>query len=96
MDDGAAGLAAIKDCGGIAIVQDPATAEEPSMPENALATAEVDHCVPVEEIGALLARLVRQPVQADAPAPELVAAMAVFVVAVLMVFRAGRHRSGAR
>ena len=35
-------------------------------------------------------------IDADAPAPELVVAMAVFVVAVLMVFRAGRHRSGAR
>lgn len=70
MDDGAAGLAAIKDCGGIAIVEDPATAEEPSMPQNALAATEVDHCVPVEQMGALLARLVQQDVAADPAPPE--------------------------
>lgn len=70
MDDGAAGLAAIKDCGGIAIVQDPATAEEASMPENALAAAEVDFCVPLEEMGALLSRLVQQQVRSDDPPPE--------------------------
>lgn len=64
MDDGAAGLRAIKDRGGIAIVQDPATAVEPSMPASALASVDADYCVPLEEIGPLLQRLV------GAPAPE--------------------------
>jgi len=58
MDDGTAGLKAIKDCGGIAVVQDPATAAEPGMPASALANVEVDHCVPLEEIAPLLVRLV--------------------------------------
>ncbi|HVE54861.1 MAG TPA: chemotaxis protein CheB [Ramlibacter sp.] len=71
MDDGAAGLKAIHDCGGITIVQDPETAAEPEMPRSALANVAVDHCVPLEEIGPLLQRLVgsRTPPPAG-PVPE--------------------------
>lgn len=58
LDDGAAGLAAIKSRGGIAIVQDPADAFQPSMPATALASAAVDHCLPLPAIAPLLARLV--------------------------------------
>jgi two-component system, chemotaxis family, protein-glutamate methylesterase/glutaminase len=74
MDDGSAGLKAIKECGGLAIVQDPATAAEPEMPNNALANVDVDHCVPLEQIGALLTRLVGQSAP-DAP-PEAPQALA--------------------
>ena len=70
MDDGSAGLWAIKSRGGIAVVQDPATAAEPSMPESAIAAVDVDHTVPVEEVGPLLARLVRHAAPAETPAPE--------------------------
>ena len=73
MDDGTAGLGAIKDCGGIAIVQDPATAEEPSMPQNALDNVEVDYTLPAARIGPLLARLVSAPPGPELPAPEEVA-----------------------
>jgi two-component system, chemotaxis family, protein-glutamate methylesterase/glutaminase len=69
MDDGSAGLVAIKDRGGTAIVQDPATAEEPSMPQSALDAADVDFSVPIEEIGPLLSRLVQQPPSPAQPAP---------------------------
>jgi len=41
--DGAAGLAAIKAHGGLAVVQDPATAEVAVMPQAALDAAKVDH-----------------------------------------------------
>lgn len=58
LDDGTAGLAAIKDCGGTAIVQDPATAFEPSMPASALAHVAVDGCLPLAAIGPALAQLV--------------------------------------
>jgi two-component system chemotaxis response regulator CheB len=64
LDDGTAGLAAIKGCGGLAVVQDPADADYPGMPESAIANVEVDHVVPVGEIGALLDRLVREPLPA--------------------------------
>ena len=50
-DDGTAGLWAIKDCGGIALVQDPATAEFPSMPESACRFVEVDSVLPLAQIG---------------------------------------------
>lgn len=57
MDDGTAGLAAVKACGGIAIVQDPATAFEPAMPASALGNVAVDHCLPLHEIPRVLLRL---------------------------------------
>jgi two-component system chemotaxis response regulator CheB len=57
LDDGTAGLWAIKRLGGIAIVQDPAEAMFPSMPAHALAHVEVDHCVPLSAIAPLLVRL---------------------------------------
>ena len=71
MDDGAAGLKAVKDCGGIAVVQDPASAAEAEMPRSALRSVEVDHCVPLAEIAPLLTRLVgtRDP-SLRLPVPE--------------------------
>ena len=61
LDDGTAGLAAIKRCGGVAVVQDPGEADYPAMPESAIANVEVDHVVPVAEIGQLLDQLLREP-----------------------------------
>jgi two-component system, chemotaxis family, protein-glutamate methylesterase/glutaminase len=61
LSDGASGLHAIKRCGGIGIVQDPDDAMVPAMPRNALENVEVDHCVPLSELGALLTRLVAEP-----------------------------------
>ena len=58
LDDGTAGLKAVKERGGIAVVEDPRTAYEPSMPRSALENVQVDHCVPVGEMGALLGQLV--------------------------------------
>lgn len=57
LDDGSAGLRAIKEYGGTAVVQDPADAAEPSMPASALASADVDHCLPLAGIAPVLARL---------------------------------------
>ncbi len=62
LDDGTTGLTAIKKCGGIAVVQDPKDAAYPDMPQSALNNSEnVDHCVPVAEMGRLLERLTREP-----------------------------------
>jgi two-component system, chemotaxis family, protein-glutamate methylesterase/glutaminase len=49
-EDGARGLAAIKARGGVAIVQDPGTAQRRSMPDAAIAAAEADAILPLEEI----------------------------------------------
>jgi two-component system chemotaxis response regulator CheB len=60
LDDGTAGLWAIKLRGGTAVVQDPSDAQQRSMPLNALDNVQVDHKLPVAEIGTLLDRLVRE------------------------------------
>lgn len=57
LDDGTAGLHAVKSHGGIAIVQDPEDALVPAMPQNALRNVKVDYCVPLAEIGTILVRL---------------------------------------
>lgn len=74
LDDGSAGLRAIKECGGTAVVQDPADAVEVSMPASALASVEVDHCLPLADIGPALARIVgHEPAPADPLRAEQVA-----------------------
>jgi two-component system, chemotaxis family, protein-glutamate methylesterase/glutaminase len=50
-EDGAAGLRQIKEYGGTALVQDPATAECPQMPEAALAQLTPDEVLRPEEMG---------------------------------------------
>lgn len=69
LNDGSAGLRAIKLCGGIAVVQDPGDAEAPSMPASALRVVEPDYCLPLAEIAPLLTRLVseakRRPVHPE-------------------------------
>jgi two-component system chemotaxis response regulator CheB len=52
--DGARGLQAVRARGGLAIVQDPASAEVPFMPLAAVAAGPVDHLVPLEDIPTLL------------------------------------------
>ncbi len=54
--DGAAGIAAIKRHGGLALVQLPASAESSHMPDAAIATGMVDKVLPVDEIVAFLAK----------------------------------------
>ncbi len=55
--DGAKGLARIKACGGLAIVQDPATAEMSVMPQAALAATAVDAVLPLSDIAPYLVNL---------------------------------------
>ncbi|BAZ20052.1 CheB methylesterase [Kalymmatonema gypsitolerans NIES-4073] len=72
LDDGAAGLYAIKEQGGIAVVQDPSDALHSSMPRAAMKAVAVDHCVPIIEMGALLTYLVDKaiPVEEVNPVSE--------------------------
>lgn len=74
LDDGVAGLWTIKQLGGIAIVQDPADAQFPSLPAGALRHVHVDQVAPLPGIGPLLTRVVAAPVAARervAVPPEL-------------------------
>lgn len=60
LDDGAAGLVAIKQAGGLAIVQDPEDAAMCAMPTNAIERAGADHIVRVAALPSLLLELIRQ------------------------------------
>ena len=60
-EDGAAGLARIKEAGGVAIVQDPRTAERSQMPAAALAATSADVVLPLDEIGPFLRGLCLGP-----------------------------------
>src|SRR3954447_6822600 len=62
LDDGTAGLWAIKDRGGRAIVQDPAEAAYRSMPQSALKQNAVDYTLEVADMGAVLHLLTREEV----------------------------------
>ena len=64
LDDGTPGLYAIKERGGIAIVQDPEEAFCPGMPRSAIEHVAVDHVVRLAEIGPMLNELARRPMDA--------------------------------
>lgn len=55
--DGALGLKKIQDLGGLTIVEDPATAEWPGMPEAAIAASQPDYILPLNSITTLLTDL---------------------------------------
>jgi two-component system chemotaxis response regulator CheB len=56
--DGTLGLRAVRDAGGITIVQNPREAEAGDMPKNAM--RDVDYCLNLSEIGPVLDLLVRR------------------------------------
>lgn len=57
LNDGTSGMRAIRRKGGILMVQDPAEAEYPDMPDNVLANMDVDYKVFIDEMGHILADL---------------------------------------
>src|SRR3954454_19962851 len=69
LSDGAAGLNAIKRCGGITLVQDPQDAISNEMPLRALEETTVDLCVSGARMGDVLADLARESPGAALPIP---------------------------
>lgn len=61
LDCGTAGLLSIKSRGGLAIVQNPREAEVVSMPRSAIEHVSVDHVATLQDIPALVTRLVHEP-----------------------------------
>lgn len=62
LDDGSAGVRAIKRCGGTAIVQSPGDAQLADMPRSAVRSGDVDYVVPHQDIaGAIQSALARVP-----------------------------------
>jgi two-component system chemotaxis response regulator CheB len=70
LDDGSAGLYSIKRMGGMAIIQDPATAENKAMPLNASRIVRPDYLVNVREIPGLLATLSAETIEPLASAAK--------------------------
>lgn len=70
LDDGTAGLAAIKNRGGVTIVQSPEEAIFPGMPQNAIENLEIDYILPVSEIASLLVRLAHENIAESEEPPS--------------------------
>jgi two-component system chemotaxis response regulator CheB len=60
-EDGALGLARIKNAGGVAVIQDPLGAARRTMPDAAIAATAADAILPLEEIGKFVYGLWVQP-----------------------------------
>jgi two-component system chemotaxis response regulator CheB len=67
LDDGAAGLAAITQRGGLGLVQRPEDARFPGMPTAALRAVPDAAAMPAAALGDVIAELVGQPVQPEPP-----------------------------
>ena len=65
LDDGTAGLIAVRDRGGISIVQDPVDTLFSGMAESAIKYDHPTYIMPVSEIGPLLVRLTHEPAGED-------------------------------
>lgn len=65
LDDGTAGLAAVKDQGGVAIVQDPDEALYSGMPLSAIENVDVDHILRISDMAPVLVELAGKPVQEE-------------------------------
>jgi len=72
LDDGTAGMVAVKRRGGIAVVQDPKDALFPDMPRSVMEAIDIDYCLPKAELASLLVRLSHESVAVDVvpPVPE--------------------------
>ena len=67
--DGSVGIKAVKEAGGIILVQEPEEAEYGSMPRSAVATGLADFVLPVREIAARLPELIR--IRRNLPSDDL-------------------------
>jgi two-component system chemotaxis response regulator CheB len=70
LSDGASGLWALDQCGGLTVVQDPIDAAFPEMPMTAMNQAHPDHVVRLAEMPQLLNSLVHEPAGPPRPVPE--------------------------
>jgi two-component system, chemotaxis family, protein-glutamate methylesterase/glutaminase len=72
LTDGASGLWAVDQCGGVTVVQDPSDAAFPEMPANALNRLQPDHVVRLKDMPKLLSHLALQPAGDVMPVPQSV------------------------
>jgi two-component system chemotaxis response regulator CheB len=69
LDDGTGGLMVVRAHGGEAVVQNPSSAMFPSMPESALKMVPDAHIATLEQMPALIAKLVSESLESFRPAP---------------------------
>lgn len=70
LDDGTAGLMAVKIRGGVAIVQNPDDAMYSEMPHNAIENVDnIDHILPLSDIPSILVTLVNRPIKIEPENP---------------------------
>lgn len=73
LNDGASGLADLKRCGGVTVVQNPLDAVESEMPQTALLASDIDYRAPARDLGPLLQRLVHDETGTSIVPPPSVA-----------------------
>lgn len=69
LDDGTAGLMAVKQRGGVALVQDPDEASYSGMPQSAIENNHVDYILPVAGIASRLVQLIAEEVAEEGEKP---------------------------
>src|SRR5262245_3104401 len=69
--DGTIGVRAVKEAGGIILVQDPNEAEYSSMPRSAISTGVVDFVLPVRDLVGRLADLIRVKLNSQLETPAV-------------------------
>jgi two-component system chemotaxis response regulator CheB len=69
-DDGTSGMSAIKRSGGICIVQNPAEAEHPDMPQSVLNKIAVDYKANLQEIPLIITEILKKPLPPEKPVPR--------------------------
>ncbi|OHV80450.1 chemotaxis protein CheB [Rhizobium sp. LCM 4573] len=70
LNDGAAGLADVKRCGGVTVVQTPADALAPDMPLGALQASDIDYRAPLSDMAELLVKLSSEEAGPTVEIPE--------------------------
>lgn len=70
LDDGTAGLIAIKRAGGLTVAQDPSDAAFPGMPASAVTYAKPDHVASLEEIPGILVRFAEEVAEVSTHPPQ--------------------------
>ncbi|GHB73342.1 chemotaxis protein CheB [Persicitalea jodogahamensis] len=70
LNDGTAGLSAIKRCGGLTVIQNPRTSEYAEMPRTAQREVEIDHTVNLEDMGEAIIKIAQTKLPPEITVPR--------------------------